>query len=100
GMYGSSREIAALGLGCIEPSSIYEKWRQALAKPHRTRTGTSAPVHDIVYTGAALKNFGVTSLPAPVEEPGFSGGIRATGPLITGDRETGVRNVGMYSGHL
>ena len=66
GMYGSSREIAALGLGCSEPSSIYEKWRQALAKPHPTRTVTAAPVQDIVYTGAALKNFGVTSLPAPV----------------------------------
>ena len=51
-------------------------------------------------TGEALKNFGVTSLPAPVEEPGFSGGIRATAPFITQDRETGVRNVGMYSGHF
>jgi len=100
GMYGSSREIAALGIGCIEPSAIYEKWREALAKPHPTRTVTSAPVQDIVYTGSALKNFGVASLPAPVEEPGFSGGIRVTGPFITVDRETGVRNVGMYSGHF
>ena len=33
GMYGSSREIAALGLGCADPAEIYEKWRQALAKP-------------------------------------------------------------------
>ena len=38
GMYGSSREIAALGLGCAKPAEIYEKWRQALAKPQPTRT--------------------------------------------------------------
>src|ERR1700752_673485 len=30
-VYGSSREIAALGLGCADPAEIYEKWRQALA---------------------------------------------------------------------
>ena len=100
GMYGSSREIAALGLGCTEPSAIYEKWRHALAKPHPPKRISAAPVQEIVYTGAELKNFGVTSLPAPVEEPGFSGGIRATGPFITVDGETGVRNVGMYSGHF
>ena len=100
GVYGSSREIAALGLGCDEPLEIYEKWRQALAKPIDPRQVASAPVQEIVYTGARLSEFGVTSLPAPVEEPGFSGGIRVTAPFITEDLETGVRNVGMYSGHF
>src|ERR687896_2329073 len=33
GMYGSSRSVAALGLGCEEPLAIYEKWRQAVAQP-------------------------------------------------------------------
>ena len=42
----------------------------------------------------------VDELPAPVEEPGFSGDIRVTGPFITRDPETGTRNVGMYSGHF
>ena len=37
GMYGSSREIAALGLGCDEPSEIFEKWHLALAKPFEPR---------------------------------------------------------------
>ena len=37
---------------------------------------------------------------SPVEEPGFSGGIRVTAPFITKDPETGMRNVGMYSGHF
>ena len=100
GVYGSSREIAAFGLGCDEPSEIFEKWRNALAKPIEPRRVTSAPVQEIVYTGEALKKFGVTGLPAPVEEPGFSGGIRATAPFITVDPQTGVRNVGMYSGHF
>ena len=100
GMYGASRDIAAIGLGCADAAAIYEKWRSALAKPYAPRIISSAPVQEIVYTGTALKNFGVTGLPAPVEEPGFSGGIRATAPFITVDPETGVRNVGMYSGHF
>jgi len=100
GMYGSSREIAALGLGCEEPAEIFEKWRDALAKPFEPRRVNSAPVQDVLYTGETLRKFGVTSLPAPVEEPGFSGGIRATAPFVTQDSETGVRNVGMYSGHF
>jgi len=100
GVYGSSREIAALGLGCNEPLDIYEKWRQALARPIDPQLVNRAPVQEVVYTGHELKKFGVTSLPAPVEEPGFSGGIRVTAPFITEDPETGVRNVGMYSGHF
>jgi len=100
GMYGSSRDIATAGLGCDEPMEIYEKWRLALAQPFEPRRVASAPVQEIVYTGDALKKFGVTSLPAPVEEPGFSGGIRVTAPFITQDPDSGVRNVGMYSGHF
>ena len=100
GMYGSSREIATLGLGCNQPSEIYEKWRQALAKPIEPRLVPSAPVQEIVYAGDELSRFGLTSLPAPVEEPGFSGGIRVTAPFITKDGQTGVRNVGLYSGHF
>ena len=100
GMYGSSREIAALGLGCEEPPEIFEKWRHALSKPLEPRRVSSAAVQDIIYAGETLKKFGVTNLPAPVEEPGFSGGIRATAPFVTQDPETGVRNVGMYSGHF
>src|SRR2546426_10018201 len=100
GMYGSSRTIAALGLGCDEPLEIYEKWRQGLAKPIDPSTVAHAAVQEEVYTGAKLKEFGLTSLPAPVEEPGFSGGIRVTAPFITKDPETGKQNVGIYNGHI
>src|SRR5690349_7959673 len=44
GMYGSSRAIAALGLGCDEPLAIYEKWRNALAAPLKPRRVPRAPV--------------------------------------------------------
>src|ERR1051325_38864 len=68
GMYGSARAIASLGLGCDEPLQIYEKWRPALAKPIDPSTVGRAPVQEEVYTGSKLKEFGITSLPAPVEE--------------------------------
>jgi UbiD family decarboxylase len=100
GMYGASREIVSLGLGCDEPKEIYEKWHRALAQPIPASTCDTASVQEEVYTGERLREFGLTSLPAPVEEPGFSGGIRVTGPFITRDPETGIRNVGMYSGHF
>ncbi len=66
GMYGSSREIAALGLGCNQPLEIYEKWRQALAKPIDPRTIPTAPVQEIVYADEELSHFGLTSVTARV----------------------------------
>jgi 4-hydroxy-3-polyprenylbenzoate decarboxylase len=100
GVYGSSRDVTALGLGCDDPRDIYEKWRDALAHLHEPRIVSSAPVQEEVYGGARLKEFPVTRLPSPVEEPGFSCGIRVTAPFITKDPDTGMRNVGMYSGHF
>ena len=38
GMYGASREILTLGMGCKESPEIYEKWRHALAHPIETAT--------------------------------------------------------------
>jgi UbiD family decarboxylase len=100
GVYGSSRDATALGLGCDDPHDIYEKWREALAHMHEPRIVSSAPVQEEVYSGSKLREFPVTRLPSPVEEPGFSCGIRVTAPFITKDPETGMRNVGMYSGHF
>lgn len=100
GMYGASRQIITLGMGCQEEQEIYEKWRAALAHPREPVTISKAPVQEEVHSGAELKKIGLTMLPAPVEEPGFSGGIRVTAPFITRDPENGTRNVGMYSGHF
>ena len=100
GVYGSSRPIASLGLGCDDPMDIYEKWRHAMGHMHEPAIVTSAPVQEEVFSGSRLKEFPVTRLPSPVEEPGFSCAIRVTAPFITKDPESGMRNVGMYSGHF
>src|SRR4029453_7079379 len=100
GMYGSSRDVTSLGLGCEDPADIYEKWRHALDHMYEPAMVQSAPVQEEVFSGSRLKEFPVTRLPSPVEEPGFSCGIRVTAPFITKDPETGMRNVGMYSGHF
>jgi UbiD family decarboxylase len=100
GVYGSSRDVTALGLGCDDPREIYEKWRGAMSHLHEPRVVASAAVQEEVYSGSRLKEFPITRLPAPVEEPGFSCAIRVTAPFITKDPESGIRNVGMYSGHF
>ncbi len=100
GVYGSSRDIIGLGMGCQQPQDIYEKWRRALSHMHEPRIVSSAPVQEEVYSGSRLEEFPLRRLPAPVEEPGFSCGIRVTAPFITKDPDTGMRNVGLYSGHF
>lgn len=100
GVYGSSRQILALGMGCKGPEEIYEKWHYALDHLTAPVTVDRGAAQEAVITGAELQKSGLTRLPAPVEEPGFSGGIRVTAPCITKDPETGIRNVGMYSGHF
>jgi UbiD family decarboxylase len=100
GVYGASRPIIALGMSCKEPGEIYDKWRHALAHLQEPVIVDRGPVQEEIHTGAELQKIGLTSLPAPVEEPGFSGGIRVTAPFITRDPEDSTRNVGMYSGHF
>lgn len=100
GIYGVSRQVLSLGMGCEEPQGIYEKWRQALAHPVEPVVVERGVVQEEVITGEELKRRGLNQLPAPVEEPGFSCGIRVTAPFITRDPESGIRNVGMYSGHF
>ena len=100
GMYGSSRSIVGYGMGCDDPQGIYEKWHHAVTQPVAPVKVDRAAVHEEIHTGAELEKSGLTMLPAPVEEPGFSGAIRVTSPFITQDPESGVRNVGMYSGHF
>lgn len=100
GVYGGSRSILALGVGCEDPQEIYEKWRSAIAHPVEPVLVDRGPVQEEVHVGEELKELGLDELPVPVEEPGFSGDIRTTTPFITRDPKTGVRNVGTYSGHF
>jgi len=100
GVYAASRKIVTLGMGSQDPAEIYERWRHAVDKPIEPVMVQNGPVHEEVHTGAELEKVGLSMIPAPVEEPGFSGDTRVTGPFITRDSETGVRNVEMYSGHF
>jgi 4-hydroxy-3-polyprenylbenzoate decarboxylase len=100
GVYAASRKIVGLGMGCKDPGEIYERWRHAVDKPIDPVVVESGPVHEEVHVGVELEKVGLSMLPAPVEEPGFSGDTRVTGPFITEDSASGVRNVGMYSGHF
>ncbi|NIO09781.1 MAG: hypothetical protein GTO40_17965 [Deltaproteobacteria bacterium] len=100
GVYGASRQIMALGMGCEDPLELPNKWHNAVAQPVRPVSINNAAVQEQICQGADLETNGIGRIPAPVEEPGFSGGVRVTGPFITRDLETGIRNVGMYSGHF
>ena len=64
GMYGSSREILGLGMGCEDPGAIYEKWHRALAKPLPPRLVDFSPLHEEVYSGSRLR---------PIRSHGFAG---------------------------
>ncbi|MDO8637920.1 MAG: UbiD family decarboxylase, partial [Dehalococcoidia bacterium] len=58
------------------------------------------PVQEVIIEGEQLKNIGLGFLPSPVENPGWSGDIRTTNQFVTKDPETGIRNIGTYSGHF
>ncbi|MDG6904465.1 MAG: UbiD family decarboxylase [Nitrososphaerota archaeon] len=103
GIYASSTQIYALGLQC-EPTreAIQKRWQEAQLHPVEPRLVDRAPVQEVVIEGNALleDGKGLESLPVPVELPGYSGSIRTTTPIITKDPETGIRNMGSYSGHI
>jgi 4-hydroxy-3-polyprenylbenzoate decarboxylase len=99
GAYASSREVVALGMMC-PPEEMNEKWAYTASHPIEPEMVASGPVQEVVITGAELDKLGLEMLPAPNEAPGFSATIRTTQQFITKDPETGIRNVGTYSGHI
>ncbi|MDP2644267.1 MAG: UbiD family decarboxylase [Desulfobacterales bacterium] len=99
GIYGASREIYALGMKCA-PKEIFDRWDAALAHPIDPQIVSSGPVRQEVHVGKDIQSIGLYEFPLPVEEPGYSGTIRTTNQFVTKDPDTGIRNVGTYSGHL
>lgn len=97
GVYGASREIHVLGMGCGTPAEVQERWHQALTQPIEPLLVESGPVHEEVHTGNELEQLGLEELPVPVEEPGFSCMIRTGTPMVTRDPVTGKRNAGAYN---
>ena len=98
GVYGGSRDIVALGMGCESPRDMLETWHQAVEHPIAPVIVEWGPVHEVVHLGDALTEVGLDMIPVPVEEPGFSQMIRTGLPMITRDAETGITNMGTYNG--
>src|SRR5437870_13507568 len=97
GIYGGSDDLYALGLGCSSASEVQERWHQALTHPIDPVIVEDGPGHEEVHTGADLERLGLEALPAPVEEPGFSGMIRTGTPMVTRDPITRKRNVAAFN---
>lgn len=97
GPYASSREIFAMGMNC-QPNEINEKWCQACSHPINPETVKQGPVQEVIIKGEQLDKSGLERLAAINEVPGFSGVIRTTTQFVSKDPDTGIQNVGCYSG--
>src|SRR5690349_19825276 len=100
GALASSPEIYAKGMGC-PVHEIGDMWMRAIANPIPPVLVESAPCHDVIVTGDALKNGGLKALPVPVSTPGFDAAPYLTATLcITKDPESGIQNMGTYRAAL
>lgn len=99
GVYGASEKIYALGMAC-QTNEIQKRWVQALLHPVEPEIVDTGTVFEETHIGKELEEAGLAEILPPVEEPGFSGTIRTTTQIVTKDLETGIRNVGAYSGHI
>ncbi len=97
--YAPSREIAALGMMCGQ-EEMNERWSYAVSHPIEPEVVQNGPINEVVMVGDELDSLGLEGLAAPNEVPGFAGTIRTTTQFITKDPDTGIRNVGAYSGHI
>jgi 4-hydroxy-3-polyprenylbenzoate decarboxylase len=99
GVYGVSKQVYALGLKA-RLEDLRDKWLRALQSPIEAEIVSCRPVHEEIHIGKELEELGLDEISPPVEEPGFSGSIRTGTHWVTKDPETGIRNVGTYSGHF
>jgi UbiD family decarboxylase len=100
GGLAASPEIYATGLG-LPVEKIGKAWTDAIAEPVEPVTVTQAPCQEVVITGDALKDKGLSRLPVPVSTPGFDAAPYLTATLcVTRDPESGVQNMGTYRAAL
>lgn len=99
GVYGASQDIFALGMGC-RFNEVRDRWFDALNHPMEPQMVETGPVQEEIHLGTDLEKSCLEEILPPVEEPGFSSTLRTTTQVVTKDPETGVRNVGQYSGHF
>src|SRR6201996_6038214 len=100
GGLAASPEIYATGLG-LPVEQIGKIWMEAIAEPIPPVEAKQAPCHEVVITGDALKEHGLSRLPVPVSTPGFDAAPYLTATLcVTKDPESGVQNMGTYRAAL
>ena len=100
GGLAASPEIYATGLG-LPVEQIGKAWTDAIAEPVPPVTVTQAPCQEVVISGDALKEKGLSRLPVPVSTPGFDAAPYLTATLcVTKDPESGVQNMGTYRAAL
>jgi 4-hydroxy-3-polyprenylbenzoate decarboxylase len=101
GLAGSPA-IYAVGLGC-RPDEMEAVWERAFGGSVEPILVENGPVHDEVHTGPELaqEGGGIDEFPFPISTPGFDAAPFTTASmLVTKDPETGIRNVGVYRGHI
>jgi len=100
GGLAASPEIYATGLG-LPVKQIGKAWTEAIAEPVPPVMVETAPCQEVVITGEALKDKGLSRLPVPVSTPGFDAAPYLTATLcVTKDPESGVQNMGTYRAAL
>jgi UbiD family decarboxylase len=100
GALGSSTEIYTAAMRC-NPDQIIERWDQAQKNPIPAKIVASGPVQEEIHTGKDLLAEGLDEFPFTIDVPGFDGLIRTTAShIFTKDPETGIVNIGNYSGHV
>lgn len=97
GIYGGSTDIHVLGMGCSSAAELQERWHEGLTHPLDPVIVEDGPVHEEVHTGDELRQLGLEALPAPLEDPGYSGMIRTGTPMVTRDPVTRKRNVAAFN---
>ena len=102
GALAANESVYATGMDC-DVEEIAGRWSHALANPIAPVIVDTAPCHEVVVMGDALKGSGngLDSLPIPVSTPGFDSAPTLTATnVITKDPETGVQNQGTYRAGL
>jgi 4-hydroxy-3-polyprenylbenzoate decarboxylase len=87
-------------VGCAL-EELRDKWAQALIEPIPPRLVASGPAQEEIMKGAELEKVGLDKFPFTIDTPGFDGLQRTTAThWISKDPETGISNIGNYSGHV
>ncbi len=100
GGLAASPEIYAAGLG-VPVEEIGAVWVRGVAKPIEPILVNEAACQEVVHTGEALKERGLSILPVPISTPGFDAAPYLTATLcVTKDPENNIQNMGTYRAAL